>query len=390
MKKCSGCGQVYDDSAEICNCGQQLSLSVIAERIDEGEIQQESPIYRKSIFKKVLTGGGWGGLIAGFWVFNILQFIFVACAGLSMVGLAIKLFIQGSIIWGLVVLFIGTPLAIALTSYFFIFFLIMAIVALMIWGLSHLFGFNVSFSNAWDGVWFGVKALILGIMFFGGIGIFISAIREKKVLGFFKEAWLGILLFCFFFWLFFFAGSTDASKDRINQANKQTKQSFFESLNSYELDKYSLAIAQAYEKPITNADLENLRVAVKSYVTRTGNYLTRNDISNFIELINKTLDYQHELGQSLLFSWDQHQVFTTNKFDSLYQEMQNGNGRKAELLQADKNNIKAVAQNQNYTEDADGNKYEFSRENIVEQLSKIEIARTNYEKISQVFSEFVK
>jgi hypothetical protein len=390
MKKCNECGQSYDDSVETCNCGQPLSLIVTPERIDEEEIQQGYPIYRESIFKKILKGGGCGGLIAGLWIFNILQFLYVAVAGLSMIGLAIKLFSEGSIIWGLVVLLIGTPIAIGLAGYFFIFFFVLTILALIIWGISHLFGFNVSFLNVWDIVWFSVKTLILGGLAFVGIAAFINAIRERKILGFFKEYWWGILLFCFLFWLFFHDGFTGALTGNTNQTAKQGRQNPFESLNSYELDKYSTVMAQAFEKPLASSDLENLRAAIKSYVSRTGNYLTKNDIDTFIGLINKSNDYLYELGQSLLFSWDQHQPYTTNRFDELYKEMQKDGCRKPELLQSDKNLIQEAAQNPNYTEDANGNKYEFSRETILENLSKIEIARKNHEKMAQVFGEFVK
>jgi hypothetical protein len=141
---------------------------------------------------------------------------------------------------------------------------------------------------------------------------------------------------------------------------------------------------------LADSDIENLRAALKSYVDRTGNYLTKNDIDTFVGLMNKSNDYQYELGQSLLFSWDQHRSYTTNRFDELYKEMQQDGNRKPELLQTDKNRIQEAAKNQNYTEDADRNKYEFSREIIVENLGKIDVSRKNFEKIVGVFNEFVK
>ena len=58
---------------------------------------------RKAFLKKIFRGVGTGGLVAvgGFLYisFTILQFLFVAFAGLSMIGLAISLFSEGSIIW---------------------------------------------------------------------------------------------------------------------------------------------------------------------------------------------------------------------------------------------------------------------------------------------------
>lgn len=185
-------------------------------------------------------------------------------------------------------------------------------------------------------------------------------------------------------------GFTGALTNNSNQTDNQNRQSPFESLNSYELDKFSSVMAVAQEKPLANADIENLRAALKSYVDRTGNYLTKNDIDTFIGLMNESNDYQYELGQSLLFSWDQHKSYTTNRFDELYKEMQKDGYRKPELLQADKNRIQEAARNQTYTEDANGNKYEFSREIILENLGKIDISKKNFEKIVEVFNEFVK
>lgn len=162
---------------------------------------------KESFFKKIFRGAGVGGLVVGggflYISFTILRFLFVAFAGLSMIGLAISLFSEGSIIWGLVVLFIGTPIAIGLASYFFIFFLALAILALIIWGITYFFGFNVSFDSVWDGIWLVIKVLILGGMAFFGISSFVQAIKNKNVIPFFKENWFYVLLFFFLFWLFF-------------------------------------------------------------------------------------------------------------------------------------------------------------------------------------------
>ena len=172
---------------------------------EERGIRAESKT--KSILKKFLKGAGIGGLVVGggilFILFNILHFLFTAVVGLGMIGWAISEFLKGSIIIGLLVLLIGTPLAIGLAHWFFFFWLILMILAVIVWGASYLFGFGVSFGGAWEIAWFIIKILILGCMAFVGITGFIEAIREKKIFGFFKEYWWGILLFCFLFWLFF-------------------------------------------------------------------------------------------------------------------------------------------------------------------------------------------
>jgi len=167
---------------------------------------QAVTLKKESFLKKIFKGVGIGGLVLGGGflsiLFFILRFLFIAFAGLSMIGWAIALFSKGSIIWGLIVLFIATPVAIGLASYFFIFFFVLAILALIIWGIIHLFGFNVSFGNVWDSIWLIIKVLILGGIAFFGVSSFIQAVKKNELVSFFKENWFYIPLFFFLFWLF--------------------------------------------------------------------------------------------------------------------------------------------------------------------------------------------
>ncbi|MEX0918483.1 MAG: zinc ribbon domain-containing protein [Candidatus Paceibacterota bacterium] len=230
---CSNCSTKIEEGDKFCKkCGQEQERTVIDnEKVEENdfteaenqydEINDEEnenevipteafevqPVRKESFLKKIFKGVGTGGLVVGggflYISFTILQFLFVAFAGLSMIGLAISLFSEGSIIWGLVALFIGTPLAIGFAIYFFIFFLFLGIISLIIWGVIYLFGFNVSFGSVWDGIWLVIKILILGGIAFFGVSSFIEAVKNKNILSFFKENWFYILIFFFLFWLFF-------------------------------------------------------------------------------------------------------------------------------------------------------------------------------------------
>lgn len=142
-----------------------------------------------------------GGLLSI--LFYILQFVFVASIGLGVFYWAISLFMEGAIIGGLLVLFIVTPLAIGLASWAFWFLFIVAVLALIIWGVTTLFGLNLSFDNIWDIIWFVLMVFLLGGMAFFGISEFIEATRRGRVSDFFRDYWFGILLFFFLFWLFF-------------------------------------------------------------------------------------------------------------------------------------------------------------------------------------------
>jgi hypothetical protein len=220
---CSSCGTKIEKDDRFCKkCGQEQNLIVASNEkeddddMDDIENQSElipsddsraTTLKKENFLKKFFRGVGIGGLVAGggflYISFTILQFLFVAFAGLSMIGLAISLFSEGSIIWGLVALFIGTPVAIGLANYFFIFFLALSILALIIWGIIYIFGFDVSFGSVWDGIWLVIKILILGGMVFFGVSSFIEAVKNKNVVSFFKENWFYILIFFFLFWLFF-------------------------------------------------------------------------------------------------------------------------------------------------------------------------------------------
>ena len=162
---------------------------------------------KESSLKKFFKGVGIGGLVLSGGLlsilFYILRFLFVAIAGLSMIWWAIRLFSGGSVTWGLIVLLIATPIAIGLAGYFFIFFFAITILALILWGITHLFGFNVSYGSVWDSIWLVIKILILGGMAFFGISSFVQAVKKNALASFFKENWFYILFFFFLFWLFF-------------------------------------------------------------------------------------------------------------------------------------------------------------------------------------------
>jgi hypothetical protein len=164
------------------------------------------PSKKKNIFRKILEGVGVGSFLVGGGIisilFFILNFLFTAFIGLSMIRIAIIMFMEGSILWGSLLL-IGTPLAIAISSSLFFYLIILGIFSAILWGIAHIFGFSVSLGNAWSIILSILKMLIFGGIAFSGIVEFIKAIKEKRISEFFKEYWVGILFFCFLFWLFF-------------------------------------------------------------------------------------------------------------------------------------------------------------------------------------------
>ena len=94
------------------------------------------PLKKKSIFRKILEGIGMGGLITGWVGFSGIMFVLyilvVWGSGLSMVSYGLYLFTHGSILWGLVVLFIGTPIVVGIAQFLFPFWIILLVVGLII------------------------------------------------------------------------------------------------------------------------------------------------------------------------------------------------------------------------------------------------------------------
>lgn len=178
---------------------------IVESEILEGEVVEvQKP---QNIFVRFIKGFGTGSLYAGggvlFILFQIVQFAVPAVVGLLMILWSISEFSEGSIIVGLLVLLIGTPIAIGIARWFSIYLFFFTILLLVIWGITNLFGVNISFDNAWDIAWLTVKILVVGGIGYFLIMGFVDAIRTKTIKSFLSGNWFYIIGFCFLFWLFF-------------------------------------------------------------------------------------------------------------------------------------------------------------------------------------------
>ncbi|MBM3173958.1 MAG: zinc ribbon domain-containing protein [Chloroflexi bacterium] len=185
--KCPNCGAPVALGVRFCgNCGSPLMTvqqqssqpqyqqpqQAAKSHKDSPEISYTQDQPRQSFILKIpkmmRIGGSYltGGVL--FVLFQIVQFAVPAIAGLSMILWAVKLFSEGSIAWGLLVLLIGTPLAIGLASWAAIFLFFIGVIAVIIWGIISLFGFGISFDSVWDSIWLVVEASILVFLAFYG------------------------------------------------------------------------------------------------------------------------------------------------------------------------------------------------------------------------------
>lgn len=196
--RCGKCGAVItflqtDDAQD------ELTNPLVTNETDN--TPKENTIMK--LLKSMRTGGFYVGTGTFLILFNIVQFAVPAVVGLSMIWWAITLFFEGSIIWGLLVLLIGTPIAIGIAFYVAIFLFFIGIITVITWGILSLFGVNISFESVWSIVWLGIRILLLGGMAFIGVSSFVQAVKENELASFFKGNWFYILLFFFLFWLFF-------------------------------------------------------------------------------------------------------------------------------------------------------------------------------------------
>ena len=152
------------------------------------------------IFKGLGTGGLYVGGGALLILFNIMQFVVPTVAGLTMIWWAITLFLEGSIIWGVVVLLIGTPIAIGIASYAAIFLFFIGIIAAIMWGVINLFGFNVSFGGVWDVIWLGITISVLAGIAFVVVSSLVGAIFKGEMNWFRRHLnWTYVLAYLLWF-----------------------------------------------------------------------------------------------------------------------------------------------------------------------------------------------
>lgn len=200
MKKCNECGQAYDDSVETCNCGQQLSLVVFAERLDEEHSPTQEYPKKESALKNIgytalgivmvlaflslpvlfITGGAWLAEKVLPWLMYILPIV-VALNVWILIPLAIIPPTRGwaglgfyisSYIFGLTGWFMGLLLSLYLWGWFAVFI-----------GL-FLLGVGVvpvaMLATLFNGMWYELGMLFLAVVLTFGTRLFGIYLMEKS------------------------------------------------------------------------------------------------------------------------------------------------------------------------------------------------------------------
>ena len=158
----------------------------------------------KGVIKKFFEFLGIGTLVAGSWIFYIFNFLIVASTGLLMIYWAIKMFLEGSIIIGLLVLLIGTPIMVGIAQQFSVFYFLFMVIALILWAIINLFGLDISFGSVFDSTWLIIRLIgFIYLLWYVVFGLY-EAIKRNELLEFLKDNWYLILFFLFVIWLLCF------------------------------------------------------------------------------------------------------------------------------------------------------------------------------------------
>ena len=156
-----------------------------------------------------------------------------------------------------------------------------------------------------------------------------------------------------------------------------------------EIDTTSKIFSKAMVEELTESDFAALKRVLKEYNDRTGMTIKKTDVEVLTKTFEITNEYYYELGQSLLNSWDSKSKFTTRNYDEVLTLVKKHQIRKPEKIKMDLRCLDAAANNEDYVQDEEGNKFEFGREIILQKLKENKISRNNFERIKNFLNESI-
>ena len=161
-------------------------------------------------------------------------------------------------------------------------------------------------------------------------------------------------------------------------------------LNASEHDRYSKILSKIQYEKLSDQDIKVFKSILDDYTNRTKKFLSMSEYNLMIGLFKTSTDYQYELMKSLLYSWDQKRIVTTNDFDKLYLIMKRNGIRKSTLLTFDKSLFEVAAENKTYIFDENNNKHPFNRDLILDGLKNLEIGVENLYRLEKVFKNYIR
>lgn len=161
-------------------------------------------------------------------------------------------------------------------------------------------------------------------------------------------------------------------------------------LNPQELSIISEITGKAMVKPLTDEDLAQIRQVGKSYMERVGRPWNKREVELFLKSTELTYKYNYELGRCLLHSIDGGSPFISNELKRLRLQMEETGLTRKSKLDSDFRSIIATGKGTTYTDEFGEIRSPLRREGVLAGFQKVELIKTNMEKMSLVYRELAE
>ncbi len=157
--------------------------------------------------------------------------------------------------------------------------------------------------------------------------------------------------------------------------------------NAEETDILSRVSSKSTKQPLTQADLDAYKGALRSYGSRTGKPVKRRDLDEFLELSKLSTSYDREMGRCLLASIDQKKPFISTELETLQAKMKSTGLMREARLAADLRNIESAAYGTTLVDEFGHEHYPPTREDVLRRLKEDDVVAANLDKMAAAIEE---
>lgn len=157
--------------------------------------------------------------------------------------------------------------------------------------------------------------------------------------------------------------------------------------NAEETDVLSRIGSKSAKQPLTQADLDAYKDALRSYGSRTGRPVNRRDLDEFLELSKLSSSYDREMGRCLLASIDQKRPFISTELETLQAKIKSSGLMREARLAADLRNIESAAYGSTLVDEFGHKHYPPTREDVLRRLKEDDIVAANLDKMAAAIEE---
>jgi hypothetical protein len=175
-------------------------------------------------------------------------------------------------------------------------------------------------------------------------------------------------------------------KSEIQQKETPKKSSDYPDLTAMEISELSQIIAKLSEGPITDEDIGRFKQVNKDYFKRTGKTINEAQVKLLLHVNKTTSDYNHELGQCLLISYDTKEPFISTKLQSLRADMEKEGFVRKSKLDSDFRRVRSVAKREVFIDEFGDEQQPLTRDQIVNGIKSIDVLMENMDKLAKAIS----